>query len=137
MADEKTPDTSGESTPSTGLHVYKPERELHYESEVDQMIDYEATITDPDERPAYTIIVPEKEVGKHKRWFNESAKDRKRTVRAVNTRKHGDGFAAVEFVLRPTTKTETAEQDAAGATSDATPEVTEKETPEKDADVAA
>src|SRR4051794_11950965 len=98
-----------ETKPSTGLHVYKPERELHYESEIDQMIDYEKTITDPDERPAWTIIVPEKEVGKHKRWFNESAKDRKRTVRAISTKSHGDGFAAVEFVLRRQTKTEAAE----------------------------
>lgn len=118
-----TDTSTDETTPSTGLHVYKPERELHYESEVDQMIDYEGTIEDPDvERPAWTIIVPEKEVAKHKRWFNESAKDRKRTVRAVSTKPHGDGFAAVEFVLRPA-KPETASK---SATSDATPEVSDK-----------
>lgn len=108
MADAKT-----ETAPKFDLHPYVPgDKPGHYDDHVQALIE-----ADKDKTPeqiksgdvtAITIQIPankdpekfDKEIAKHKRWFQESAKRYGRTSRLVDSSDQEDGSVHLDFILR-------------------------------------
>lgn len=89
-----------ESKPKFTFHPYTPaDKPGHYDEEVQDLIEQGPGI-------AITIQVPvkkdqdsDKEIAKHKRWFQESAKRFDRSARLVDVSDQEDGSIHLDFIL--------------------------------------
>lgn len=134
-----------DTKPKFTLHPYKPgDKPGHYDDEVQALIEADKDKTPEQikngEVTAITIQVPakndqderEKEVAKHKRWFQESAKRYGRTSRLVDTADQEDGSVHLDFILRDPIK-RTRQRDAASAPVEESGTVANSDMPEIEA----